>query len=159
MKRVLTALAVSLSLFASSVLAKEVHIIRNDPGGNLQHYLDRAERFRKDGTKVVIDGKCMSACLVFVMESSGVDVCATDRARLGFHMPSIRRPMGHYDRSKDAQRREIAEAIVSDLPRPLPRHFPIDKLPDPHKGAPPSQMLWVEADVIQKAIRPCILSR
>lgn len=61
-------------------------LVRNDPGGAIYHYLSWARSYEARGTHVVIDGYCDSACTLY---TNVPNVCATDRAVLGFHKPWV----------------------------------------------------------------------
>ena len=59
-------------------------------------YLQAFARVRSTGERVVVDGDCLSACtLCWAVPSN--QICATARARFGFHAASIlnntRRPV------------------------------------------------------------------
>jgi hypothetical protein len=53
--------------------------VTNDDGGRIQRYVEKSYAAR--GKRVVIDGRCASACTLYL---SG-NVCATSRATLVFH--------------------------------------------------------------------------
>lgn len=62
-------------------------VIKMDQGGWIQDYLTTAERYSKEGRKVVVDGDCRSACTLFLYSKFNLDICATRNARFMFHMP------------------------------------------------------------------------
>jgi hypothetical protein len=58
--------------------------IRDDMGGSVGKYLMMFTRIRDSGERVIIDGKCFSACtLVTIIPKERI--CVTPRAVLGFH--------------------------------------------------------------------------
>ena len=58
--------------------------IRDDMGGSFGEYLLRFTGLRDSGERVIIDGKCLSACtLVTIIPKERI--CVTERAVLGFH--------------------------------------------------------------------------
>jgi hypothetical protein len=62
-----------------------VLVVRDDPGGILQDRFKEVERLRKSGVRVEIQGKCNSACTLYL----GLpQTCVHPGARLGFHGPS-----------------------------------------------------------------------
>lgn len=78
---ILHVLAVAtLSLFL--IVSANAKTIHNDPGGFVIDYAKEANRLAKTGEKVIIDGKCYSACTLFL---SLPNACVTLRSRLGFH--------------------------------------------------------------------------
>lgn len=75
--------AVILGLLATAASASEPAIvIYEDRGGSVFDYLERGTQYEQDGTKVVIDGGCWSACTLFLKIDT---VCATPKAQFHFH--------------------------------------------------------------------------
>lgn len=78
-------------LLAAAVLASYVSPasatmrISEDRGGQIGHYLQAFAMVRSSGERVVIDGNCLSACTLLLGLVPRNRMCATDRARLGFH--------------------------------------------------------------------------
>lgn len=76
--------------------------IAEDRGGQIGQYLQAFGMLRSSGERVVIDGNCLSACTLVLGIVPPSKICATPRARLGFHaawMPDgdgrpITSPMG-----------------------------------------------------------------
>lgn len=66
--------------------------IAEDRGGQIGHYLQAFAMLRSSGEKVVVDGNCLSACTLLLGLIPKSRVCATSRARFGFHaawMPDV----------------------------------------------------------------------
>lgn len=66
--------------------------ISEDRGGQIGHYLQVFASVRSSGENVVIDGNCLSACTLVLGLVPRSRVCATSRARFGFHaawMPDV----------------------------------------------------------------------
>jgi hypothetical protein len=66
--------------------------IAEDRGGQIGQYLQAFGMLRSSGERVVIDGNCLSACTLVLGIISPSKICATSRARLGFHaawMPDV----------------------------------------------------------------------
>ncbi|WP_245416798.1 hypothetical protein [Undibacter mobilis] len=59
--------------------------IAEDRGGQIGHYLQAFAMLRSSGEKVMIDGNCLSACTLVLGLIPRSRICATDRARFGFH--------------------------------------------------------------------------
>jgi hypothetical protein len=59
--------------------------ISEDRGGQIGQYLQAFSVLRSSGESVVIDGNCLSACTLVLGLVSREKVCATPRARFGFH--------------------------------------------------------------------------
>jgi hypothetical protein len=59
--------------------------IRDDMGGPLGRYMRMFATIRDSGERVIIDGKCFSACTLVTAMIPKERVCITQRAALGFH--------------------------------------------------------------------------
>src|SRR6478672_12135742 len=59
--------------------------IAEDRGGQIGQYLQAFASVRSSGESVVIDGNCLSACTLALGLVPRARICATERARLGFH--------------------------------------------------------------------------
>ena len=59
--------------------------IAEDRGGQIGQYLQTFGAVRESGERVVIDGNCLSACTLVLGLIPSDRICATPRARLGFH--------------------------------------------------------------------------
>lgn len=59
--------------------------IAEDRGGQIGHYLQAFAMLRSSGEKVMIDGNCLSACTLVLGLIPRQRICATSRARFGFH--------------------------------------------------------------------------
>ena len=92
----------ALALASSGTSASATMRISEDRGGQIGHYLQTFAVVRSSGERVVIDGNCLSACTLVLGLVPRSRVCATARARFGFHaawMPDsngrpITSPMG-----------------------------------------------------------------
>jgi hypothetical protein len=59
--------------------------IAEDRGGQIGHYLQIFAALRSTGEDVVVDGNCLSACTLVLGMIPSDRICATERARFGFH--------------------------------------------------------------------------
>lgn len=59
--------------------------VAEDRGGQIGQYLQTFAAVRSSGERVVIDGNCLSACTMVLGLIPPDRVCATSRARFGFH--------------------------------------------------------------------------
>ena len=59
--------------------------IAEDRGGQIGHYLQSFGMLRSAGEHVVVDGNCLSACTLVLGLIPRTHICATPRARFGFH--------------------------------------------------------------------------
>jgi hypothetical protein len=65
--------------------AKAEMRIAEDRGGQIGRYLQTFAMLRSSGERVVIDGNCLSACTLVLGVIPRDKICATPRARFGFH--------------------------------------------------------------------------
>jgi hypothetical protein len=72
-----------LACAASS--ASATMLIAEDRGGQIGHYLQAFAMLRSSGEHVVVDGNCLSACTLVLGLIPRNRICATERARFGFH--------------------------------------------------------------------------
>ena len=78
-------------LFAAALLASAISsasatmLIAEDRGGQIGHYLEAFALLRSSGEHVVVDGNCLSACTLVLGLIPRSHICATPRARFGFH--------------------------------------------------------------------------
>ncbi len=66
--------------------------IAEDRGGQIGQYLQTFIALRTSGEPVVVDGNCLSACTLVLGLLPRNQICATPRARFGFHaawMPDL----------------------------------------------------------------------
>ncbi len=63
--------------------------IIDDRGGQVGKYVQAFAKVRSTGERVVIDGDCLSACTLVLGLVPSNEICATSRARFGFHAASI----------------------------------------------------------------------
>ena len=79
-------LVLCAALWASAVVpASATMRIAEDRGGQIGHYLQAFAVLRSTGESVVIDGNCLSACTLVLGLMPSSKVCATEKARFGFH--------------------------------------------------------------------------
>jgi hypothetical protein len=77
-------LGVALATLCVSSASATVRIV-NDSGGQIGPYLQNLASLRNSGEHIVIDGPCLSACTMLLGVIPRERICATPRARLGFH--------------------------------------------------------------------------
>jgi hypothetical protein len=75
------AVIAALSVSSASATVR----IKGDPGGQIGPYLENLAALRSSGERVIIDGPCLSACTLVLGVIPHDRICATSRARLGFH--------------------------------------------------------------------------
>ena len=88
---VLCAAMLALSVTSASATM----LIAGDRGGQIGHYLQTFAQVRSSGERVVIDGNCLSACTLVLGLVPRSRVCATPRARFGFHAAWMPDSDGH----------------------------------------------------------------
>ena len=79
-------LLLCIAMSASAVApASATMRISEDRGGQIGHYLQTYALLRSSGERVVVDGNCLSACTLLLGIIPHNRICATSRARFGFH--------------------------------------------------------------------------
>jgi hypothetical protein len=74
------------ALFLCGVTAASATMrISDDRGGRISWYLNFYAALRTTGEPIVIDGDCLSACTLVLGMVPRNQICATPRARFGFH--------------------------------------------------------------------------
>ena len=76
--------AALLSAGASSSAVADIRIL-GSPGGEVGSFLRVFELVRESGERVIIDGRCYSACTLVLSMVPQERICVTRRAVLGFH--------------------------------------------------------------------------
>jgi hypothetical protein len=79
-------------LAGSATSASATMRIAEDRGGQIGHYMQAFAMLRSSGERVVVDGNCLSACTLVLGLIPRSRICATPRARFGFHaawMPDV----------------------------------------------------------------------
>jgi hypothetical protein len=94
-----TAVCATLS---ASYAANATLWITGDNGGTILEYAQRFQKARNSGERVVIDGKCLSACTMVIGMVPRDHVCVTPNAVLGFHAAFRRTETGAIVASTDA---------------------------------------------------------
>jgi|SRR6185312_568985 len=89
----LRGLVLAVAMLASAMSsASATMLISEDRGGQIGHYLQAFALLRSSGERVVVDGNCLSACTLVLGLIPRSQMCATSRARFGFHaawMPDV----------------------------------------------------------------------
>ena len=79
-------LLIGAALLVSGVTSASATMrISEDRGGQIGHYLQAFSMLRSTGERVVVDGNCLSACTLVLGVIPRGRICATPRARFGFH--------------------------------------------------------------------------
>jgi hypothetical protein len=84
------------AVLASGVMSASAMVrIAEDRGGQIGHYQQTFAMFRSSGERVVVDGNCLSACTLVLGLVPRAQLCATARARFGFHSAWMPDSDGH----------------------------------------------------------------
>jgi hypothetical protein len=78
-------IAGAMLLASGASSASATMLITEDRGGQIGQYLQAFAALRSSGEDVVVDGNCFSACTLLLGLIPRERVCATPRARFGFH--------------------------------------------------------------------------
>lgn len=148
------ALALSLALLASPVLAEQRLTIQDDFGGKITEYEERAEALRH--TPIRLSGSCESACTIFLMTKYNLDVCAVPGTTLAFHMPYNKQAYSDgslemiIDKKVAAKnfkrwRREWLGHFSPELNEILDNNTVAGRIPNPNESGDTSTMFVVDA--------------
>jgi hypothetical protein len=86
--------------------------ISNDDGGEVEVYEKKYRKWRDAGTRIVIDGDCISACTLLLGLIPRDRVCVTERADLGFHSVIVPNEKGRFVHS-ESDTRELVSTYYS----------------------------------------------
>jgi len=89
-----TALFACAAVLASSVMSASA-MVRIGEDRQIGHYQKTFAMFRSSGERVVVDGNCLSACTLVLGLVPHAQLCATPRARFGFHSAWLPDNEGH----------------------------------------------------------------
>ncbi len=81
-------LCVAMSAWGVTSASAIMRIV-NDKGGQVGKYAQAFAKVRSSGERVAIDGDCLSACTMVLGLVPSNQICATPRARFGFHTASV----------------------------------------------------------------------
>lgn len=85
MRGVFAALVLAACMLAGVCSASAQFRISEDRGGQIGPYLKQFAMIRDSGSRVIIDGTCLSACTLILGTVPKDRICVTSRANLGFH--------------------------------------------------------------------------
>jgi hypothetical protein len=89
-------LSLCIVLSACSVTSASATMrIAEDRGGPIDQYMKAFATVRSTGERVIVDGNCFSACTLVLGLIPHDHVCATPRARFGFHAAWMRNMDGN----------------------------------------------------------------
>lgn len=154
MKRFIAMTCAAL-MFASPALASYDYVVYSDYGGDMEEYMELAASLKEDGARVVINGVCASACLVLLHSDYGLEVCATQRAMLGYHIPWFSDVAGNILPDPTNERLNIAKALLAGMPPAIQKGFFRKPLPDVYKGAQKKDLLWVKGNYVARTLGAC----
>jgi len=85
MRGIFAAAVATVAMLAGVSSASAQFRIADDRGGQIGPYLQQFAMVRDSGSRVVIDGTCLSACTLVLGTVPKDRICVTSRANLGFH--------------------------------------------------------------------------
>jgi hypothetical protein len=85
MRGIFAGLVLAIATFGGVSSASAQFRIAEDRGGQIGPYLQQFAMVRDSGSRVVIDGTCLSACTLVLGTVPKDRICVTSRASLGFH--------------------------------------------------------------------------
>ncbi|HET7680442.1 MAG TPA: hypothetical protein VFK79_09950 [Xanthobacteraceae bacterium] len=85
MRGISAALILAVATLGGVSSASAQFRIAEDRGGQIGPYLQQFAMVRDSGSRVIIDGTCLSACTLVLGTVPKDRICVTSRANLGFH--------------------------------------------------------------------------
>ena len=104
MRGVFAAVVLTVATLAGVSSASAQFRIADDRGGQIGPYLQQFAMVRESGSRVVIDGTCLSACTLVLGTVPKDRICVTSRANLGFHAAWDMAPGGRAVYSEEGTR-------------------------------------------------------
>jgi hypothetical protein len=145
MKNLTAVLITAVILTAGAGASGAAVRIVQDPGGQIETYVDKYKGLLRSGEMVIIDGSCVSACTIVLGTVPHDKICVTSRARLGFHAA--------WDPGSNGRRitnPEATRTLYSMYPFEV-RHW-IDQ-----RGGLTPQMIFLGGRELAAMYRPCHL--
>jgi hypothetical protein len=134
----------ALATLCGSYAANATLWITGDNGGTILDYAQRFQKARDSGERVVIDGKCLSACTMVIGMVPRDRVCVTPNAVLGFHAAFRRTETGTIVASTDATK------FMMDAYPPVVRKW------IKQRGGLTSQMIFLSGSELASFIPSCL---
>ena len=104
MRGVFAAFILAVATLAGVSSASAQFRIAEDRGGQIGPYLQQFAMVRDSGSRVIIDGACLSACTLVLGTVPKDRICVTSRANLGFHAAWNKAPGGRAVYSEEGTR-------------------------------------------------------
>jgi hypothetical protein len=117
--------------------------IVEDHGGQVGKYLQAFAKVRLTGERVIVDGDCLSACTMVLGLVPSKQICATPRARFGFHAGSMLKDDGRLVTSAPA-----TEALWGIYPASVRRWIV-------RNGGLTKQMIYMEGRSLDGIVATC----
>jgi hypothetical protein len=117
--------------------------IVDDRGGPIGEYLQAFANARSTGELVVVDGDCLSACTLVLGLVPSNQICATPRARFGFHAPSVLNNEGFF-----VTRAKATQAMWNVYPASVQRWI------NQHGGLS-HEMIYMDGRSLAGIVAPC----
>ncbi|MER9524044.1 hypothetical protein NKI96_10710 [Mesorhizobium sp. M0292] len=150
-------IAALLTCIPMAATAKETaYLIDGDMGGELLRYYAKAEIMR--GSKVIVDGVCLSACAMYLRQDWKLDICYTPSATFGFHKPyqvldngTILTGIGAITTADAGWRTEFFDK----MPLAIKAMLTGKQIPEPSAGDPTDRFVFIKARDLSGAVKPC----
>ncbi len=138
------ALLLCVAMLACGVTSASATMrIADDRGGQVGKYVQAFAKVRSTGERVVVDGDCLSACTMVLGLVPSNQICATARARFGFHAPLILNNDGRFVTSV-----KVTQAMWNIYPASVRRWI------DQHGGLS-RQMIYMEGHSLNGIVATC----
>lgn len=131
-------------------------LIDGDMGGEVLRYHAKAKIMA--GSKVIVDGICLSACAMYLREDFKLDICYTPAATFGFHKPyqvldngSILTGIGAITTADAGWRTEFFDKMPTGIQTMLAGQ----QIPEPAAGDPTDRFIFIKARDLGRTVKRC----
>lgn len=151
-------LASILTAAAIATATPSALVIEGDFGGNVKEYREKAASLKGTGTRVIVDGFCLSSCTLFLSDEFQLAVCITDAAIFGFHMPFGK----HKDGKIATGPQQVAGSVgrweswfYSHMPEGVQALLAGVRVPNPSAGDPQNEFAYIKARDLKGVVPTC----
>lgn len=139
---------------------ESVRIIR-DFGGMVNEYKERMRIYKKEGKNIILDGVCISSCVYHLHSDYSLNVCITERARLGFHKPYISDYTGNKRENISFNDRIYVEYswlhMAYGMPNGIKNMLANMNIPSVHDGDSYNDFIWIDYNILKEYYPRCNL--
>lgn len=159
-EHVMTTIIVALIVLVFGAFNANALTINGNKGGDPHEFANHALKLGERKELIKINGECLSACVLYVNQDAGTNVCVTPKAILGFHRSYGLTTANGNVLDTRAETRKYADSVdkimYNGLPSKLKALAPLNKWPSVYKnGGNTKQMIRVGYDKLKDIFPTC----